>query len=409
MTAEYDVLVVGAGAAGIGAAQRLRAAGKRVLILEARNRIVGRTHTIDFHGHPYDLGAQFLHSASVNPMVQRAEALGRGVLRSSLDWDTSQFPAGMGPEERAVLLGELEAFFAILETPCHGDPSLASVMNAMPSQRYRPLLEALWTWISSREAEESSINDVARYHDTAEDWQVRGGYGALVESLAQGIDIQLSTPVKVIRKTPQGVEAVSDRGTVRAAKIIVTLPSNLLIAEAIRFEPGLPLAIEEVLAAVPMGWAGKLLFRIAKPHPALYDGARLRVSVSDRWTPSYHVSYFGAPILMGFFGGKRARDLEAAGTQAWADHALEGLKSLLGSDIVDHLADPMITGWNGDPFSMGAYSAASPGQAHLRDRLAEPFDDQLFLAGEHCSLNYYSTVHGAWMTGERAADWALAY
>ena len=134
----------------------------------------------------------------------------------------------------------------------------------------------------------------------------------------------------------------------------------------------------------------------------------MRATVDTRKTASYLVSVFGAPIVMGFVGGEHARDLEAAGPQAWADHGLQELKSLLGSDVARHLADPLTTSWASDPFSRGAYSAATAGLGHLRPRLADPFDERIFLAGEHCSPDFYSTVHGAWMSGERAAEGAMA-
>ena len=407
MEAEYDVIVVGAGAAGIGAARRLTAAGKRTLVVEARDRVGGRTNTVDFHGHPYDLGAQFLHSASLNPMVGIAEGMGRRVERTRLDWNSSRIPDRYGEADRKEIVGTVEAFFELMDGPHDADPSVADLLDRLPDQRYRPFVEAIWTWISSREAELCSAKDAARYNDTMEDWQVEGGYGSLILALSEGLEIALSCPVSVIRRTAGGVEIESARGRLSAQQAVVTLPSNILIDEAVRFEPGLPSEILEAVHAVPMGSAGKLLFRIAEPHPDLGKGARLRASVTDRGTPSYHVSVFGAPILMGFFGGNAAKELEAAGTAAWADHAMEGLKSLLGSDVEKHLADPLTTGWSADPYSQGAYSAGTAGKAHLRPRLSEPFDERIFLAGEHTSVDFFSTVHGAYLSGERAADWVL--
>ena len=407
MQNEYDVLVIGAGAAGIGAARRLKQAGKQVLLVEARDRVGGRTHTIDFHGHPFDLGAQFLHSASINPMVGIAESLGMTVARIEIDWERSRIPDSFSETERRDVLDTVDRFFELMEETHDGDPSVAAVMDRLPDQRYRPFVQAIWTWISSRESEDCSAVDAARYNDTGEDWQLPAGYGHLVATLAEGLDTVLSCPVSAIRKTAVGIEVESTKGTLKAARVIVAVPSNMLIRETIAFEPSLPFEIEEAIHSVPMGYAGKLLFRIAKPHPELFAGQRLRVSATDRRTPSYLVSHFEAPILLGFFGGESARDLEAAGPKAWADHAMSGLKDLLGSDIEKHLTDPLTTGWAADPYSQGAYSAAQTGLSHLRPRLAEPFDDRIFLAGEHTNVEFYSTVHGAYMSGERAADWVL--
>jgi monoamine oxidase len=339
-------------------------------------------------------------------MVGIAEGLGMTVARLKMDWNSSRIPDRYGNAERREIIGTIDAFFELMESPQDQDIAVGALLDRLPDQTYRPFVEAIWTWISSREARDCSVLDAQRYNDTHEDWQIPTGYGHLIKTLSEGLDVSLSCPVSVIRKTVSGVEAESASGTLRAEKVIVAVPSNLLIRGALRFEPGLPAGIREAVESVPMGNAGKLLFRIAKPHPDLGKSARLRVSVTDPGTPSYHVSAFGAPVLMGFFGGASARDLENAGTDTWADHALEGLKALLGSDIEKHLADPLATGWTADPFSQGGYSAATAGLAHLRPRLAEPFDERIFLAGEHCSVDFYSTVHGAWLTGERAAGWA---
>ncbi len=409
MADHFDVAIVGAGAAGIGAARRLVAKGKRVKLLEARDRVGGRARTVDFHGHAYDLGAQFLHSGSLNPMVGQAESLGHPVDRRAIQWNSSALPADCGPKERAAWIAAVEAFFEGMDQAREGDRPIADFFDRCQAlgedQRYRPAMEALQSWISSREAEEVSLTDTARYRDTEEDWQLPLGYGRLLTVLAEGLDIALSCPVTTITRQAQGVELETPEGKLRADKVIVTLPSNLLIQDAVRFEPELPSAIQEAIRSVPMGWAGKILFRIARPHPALGPAAPLRASFRDRRTASYHVSVFGAPILAGFFGGQSARELEAAGPRAWADFALGELKGLLGASVARHLADPLTTTWTSDPYSQGAYSAATAGLAHLRPRLAQPFDERLFLAGEHCSLDFFSTVHGAWMTGARAADW----
>ena len=121
----------------------------------------------------------------------------------------------------------------------------------------------------------------------------------------------------------------------------------------------------------------------------------------------FHIRPFGFDYVDGITGGRFGDWLERAGAEAAADLALENLKKAFGSDIAKHVTRHLVTAWRGDPWVKGAYSAARPGAAQQRARLAEAIDRRLFFAGEATSTEFFATAHGAYLTGIRAAEEAF--
>ena len=125
-------------------------------------------------------------------------------------------------------------------------------------------------------------------------------------------------------------------------------------------------------------------------------------------TGSYHLRPFGRPLIEGFFGGRLAHELEAAGPGAFFDFASNELVRLFGGAIAARLRPLSETRWGRDPHARGSYSYALPGHADARAKLATPVDDRLFFAGEACSQHSFSTAHGAYATGIKAAEQVIA-
>jgi monoamine oxidase len=109
----------------------------------------------------------------------------------------------------------------------------------------------------------------------------------------------------------------------------------------------------------------------------------------------------GQELLLVFFGGAYARELELAGALEAA--ARDELVSVFGSDLGRRIRRSTATGWLGDPWARGSYSAARPGFAHCRSRLIEPVADRIFFAGEACTATAFGAIHGAWASGAGAA------
>lgn len=404
-----DVAIVGAGAAGIAAARRLQERGIDYLLIEARDRVGGRAHTIQVRpGVVQDLGAQLLHSGSQNPLVPLARAQGFNVPGVTPDWSRRRAPTPLDEpmiERRKKAIEE--AFDAVEQAGNTGiDDAISNLAgHAGP---WEGLFRAIMTWHSSREAETVSALDSSRYLDTHEDWSITEGYGAFITHMSRGLEIALSCPVSVIKRDTNGFKLETNCGLIAARRLIIALPVNVLNHGNLRIEPDLPAAIREALEAVPMGFALKAVFTIEGQGGPFRDKSAAVGKDSHQTSGAYLARPEGYPLVNGFFGGANALALEKAGPQAIEANAREELKAVYGGEADRSLAFHCSTTWNQDPLTLGAYSAGLPGLADKRLVLAEPFDDELFLAGEHCSIKAFSTVHGAWETGILAAERAAA-
>jgi monoamine oxidase len=409
--AEVDVAVIGAGAAGIGAVRRLvEAGGVSVLGLEARERVGGRVNTIVPAGFALDRGAEWLHSADRNPLSPIAQRLGFSVHRRPPEWASRLSRSGETPEAEADWLATREEQArtrrrAALEPQ---DRSLASTL--VPEGRWNQLLDATSTWANGAELDRVSVKDYVRYDDASTNinWRLAEGYGRLFERLAEGLPIALATPVSQIDHRGRVIRLETANGMVTAARVIVTVPATIIAAGAVRFDPPLP---DKVAAAtgLPLGVDDKLFIALDPAWAGAFVQEGFLVgSTTRRETMSYQLRPLGRPAIYCFFGGRFAAALEEEGEAAMFAFAAAELANLLGNDIRNHIAPLAATAWLHDPWSRGSYSYAMPGHAGDRAILAEPVDERLFFAGEATSPNFFSTAHGAYMTGLAAAEAALA-
>ena len=392
--------VVGAGAAGIAAARTLAKSGVSVCVLEARDRVGGRAHTVADQRHGVlDLGCEWLHSADRNPVVCVAESLGLTIDRSRPNWASHVGP-GFPPAEFAAFQAASDRFWSALERAAHdGGPDRRASDLLEPGNPWNPLIDAISTYYNGVELNQVSVVDLDRYVDTGVNWRVAEGYGTFVTRAAASLDVRTGCSVRVIDHSGGSVRIVTDGGTLRVGAALVTVPTNVLAGDAIRIVPDLP-AKREAAAALPLGLADKIFFSLA-------DGADLPsghlMGTTDRVeTISFDLRPDGRPLVQGFVGGAFARTLEHAGERAFEAEARAQLTRMLGADVQANLTFLRATAWDRDPNSQGAYSHARPGCAAMRERLAEPVDDRLFFAGEACNPTFFSTAHGAWQTGIEA-------
>ena len=408
LRSEVDVAIIGAGAAGIAAARRLvEAGGVSVVVLEGRERAGGRAWTVEPDGFPLDLGCEWLHSADRNVLAPLAKELGFSVHPRQPDWTTRLRRSGETPEAEADWLAERDAFYwAVHRAAQQRDDAPASAV-LMPDGRWNGLLDAVSTWANAVELECLSVKDNDRYEDSGINWRLREGYGTLLKALAEGLPVAYGTAVSRIAHHGRRIDIETSRGTVSAARVIVTVPTATIASARLVFDPPLPEKIDAA-AALPLGLANKLFVRFDGMLPGIDSDGHLVGSTRRRETMSYQVRPFGRPVIACFFGGRFAAQLEGDGIEATAAFAADELAALFGEDIRRRLRPIARSTWRSDPFALGSYSYALPGHADDRARLAAPVDNRLFFAGEACSPHYFSTAHGAYETGLRAADAALA-
>jgi len=407
LPSDVDVAIIGAGAAGLGAAHALAGSGLSVVVLEARDRIGGRSHTIHpAPGLTFDLGCGWLHSADKNSFVAIAHRLGFIIDKTRAPWREQGFDAVFPRDQRLDFIGALDAFYDRAEAAAERPDDAPASTCLEPGNRWNPMIDAISTYINGVELDHVSLHDMNTYEDTEINWRLPSGYGALISAYGASCPVALNTQVTLIDHSGKRLRVETSRGTISTTKVIVTVPSSLIAKESIRFYPAL-LAKVDAARGLPLGLDNKVMLALDDGDVLPKDGA-LRGPTMRTAMGSFHLKPFGQPCIEGFFGGSYARELEAAGDGALAAHAIDEIVSLLGSDYRHKLTPLAESRWGHDPFSQGAYSAALPGHAGARAVLAAPLDGRLFFAGEATSPNFFSTAHGARDSGERAAREVLA-
>jgi monoamine oxidase len=424
-TADVDVVVIGAGVAGLAAAAALRAAGRSHLVLEASGRIGGRAHTTFpdwLGGAPFDHGAVWLHAAERNPLTAIARDQGETLRNAAgLRTEVTIIDGRRATEtELAAYAADWPRFDAVATSLLaeRGDAPFAEVARHMPDDPWALSVEA-WEGpvIAGADADALSTRDWQRNVLTGSDLNVEGGLGDFVRRrLDAGPAVRLNTPVRAVRTHGPGgrVAVETPGGTVTAGACVVTVSTGVLAAGAIAFRPGLPAMTQAAIAALPMGAALKVVLqatgpdRLGLPQHCSLDRRVLRSG--DPFTV-FQCWQFGRPTVQSWIGGTPARALELAGDAAAVDFMLAELRGMFGGRVDALFAGGarIVTRWSRDPLFGGCYAYAVPGHAAARAALAQPVaDGRLVFGGEACHTDGFAgTVGGAWISGQAAAQTAL--
>ena len=394
-----DLIIIGAGAAGIAAAREARARGLDFRVLEARERIGGRAYTDTGFGFPVDHGCHWLHTADLNPLTRLADTLGRAyrsepghaLLHSGGDWaDAATLADWENYCERC--------FAAADEAGAAGrDVALAAVIPDHP--RWRPTFDNWCAALNGLEPAEVSTLDHYRYVDTGLNYPVVQGYGALIHALASNLPVSLATPVQRIRWGENAVRVDTPRGTLSAHRVLLTVSVGVLASDTLRFDPPLPVWKQEACHDVVLGQANKVMFRLKAHLPGVADNSYGRLDRGSPRTLGFHCHGFGQPLVTAYLAGRSGEELERAGSDAMLAFARESLVAMFGSQVLTLLDGVQLTGWGSDPHIRGAYSLARPGRADARERLGKALAGRLYFAGEAVSATAFGTAHGAWESG----------
>jgi monoamine oxidase len=398
MSCVRGLVVVGGGAAGIGAASEARARGIDALIVEAKDRLGGRAHSIDWNGYQLDLGCTWMHSAERNSLRVEAERIGAAIDRASTNWAGQFRNLGFSREEQE----DAWAAFQQLEERMRSAPPASDRASDVlePSNPWNAFLNAISSYINGAPLDEVSVADWLAYDNASSDQNLRlpRGYGGLLSSLGASFEHRLGNAVTAVSRFKDSVRVETDDGVIEAERVVVTVPTSML--HRIRFDPSIE-GLFETAEQLPLGVADKLFLALEEPEEFPH-GAHLLGNPRSAETGSYFIRPMGIPVIEGFFGGPGARALEELGDEDAAAVAADELAQLLGSGIRKRLTPIALSRWAAEPWVEGSYSHALPGHTIDRVRLASAGDDRIALAGEAVSTSDYSTAHGAYDSGVAA-------
>ncbi|MEE2981575.1 MAG: NAD(P)/FAD-dependent oxidoreductase [Pseudomonadota bacterium] len=401
----YDVAVIGAGSAGLAAADTAAKAGLSVVLIEAAHRIGGRAYTdTESLGFAFDLGCHWMHSASLNPYVAIAEAHGHAYIKESYPRDIHLGDRWATDAE----CDECEAFY----DRCYGliDDAVAAghdaaVADVTPREdRWTPIFDMSSSTGHSVDNDQVSVLDSAAYNDTDENWPLIDGYGALVATHFGHVPVALNCGAERVDWSGNEVAVTTPKGVIRAARAIITVSTGVLAAGDIGFEPGLPDWKLAAIASLPLGSHNRVGMAFDRNVFGADAPRGFTVYCHTPETVAFQIRPFGRDHVVGLYGGRFSDWLERSGPAAMTDHAIENLKQVFGNDIGKHIVKTTCSAWGGDPLVRGAYSCAPPGHAGAREGMAAAVDERLFFAGEATSPEFFATCHGAYISGKLTAN-----
>jgi monoamine oxidase len=268
MSQVFDVVVVGAGAAGIAAGRRLARANASFVLLEARDRIGGRAHTVT-DAWPLDLGCGWLHSGDRNVWTPIAEAMSFGIDRTPAPWQRQSGDQGISAEEQRAFRSAFTSFEERLDRHAEEGEARAASFFLEPGNPANALINAVFAYISGASLDQIDARDYARYEDDGVNWRVREGYGAMIAAYGSELPVMLETIVRGVDHSSATLKIETSRGVVEAKSAIVAVPTSRV--GAIAFNPVLP---EKIAAAeaLPLGHAEKLYFALKDANEFPVDG-----------------------------------------------------------------------------------------------------------------------------------------
>ncbi len=404
-----DVVVIGAGSAGLSATRTLISEGRSAVVVEGSGRIGGRAYTeSDTFGVPFDHGCSWVMGPGDLPYAAMAR-----------DWGFTLL--GHDSAGEALYVGDRRATSVEWRKYNTAWAQIESAVNSagregrdVPASTVAPsdmdFAGSVQTWMGPMDwavdYPDLSTMDVWEYGDIGSNYMIKEGYGTLVARMGAGLPVQLNAPATHVDWSGNGVSVETPAGAIRAKACIVTVSTGVLRAESIQFTPELPGWKQEAISHLPMGLLAKVALQ--------FDGERFGFVPNQwltYWVPKempaeacYFLTFpFGFDIMIGFVGGRFGWQLSAQGVDAAVDFALGEVVKMVGSKARDHFVRGYLTGWAKNPWTYGAYAAATPGHHSARADLAKPICDRVFFAGEAVATPYYQLCGGAYLSGDAVA------
>ncbi len=405
---DVDLVVIGAGAAGLEAARRAIALGRSVVVLEARDRTGGRAFTdTSAMGLPFDMGAHWLHGGANNPYLAMASDLGRKATLSNPESILFHRSGTRIPQDQSLnAIGKAYDRFErkLRWSDLRDDAAVATLEDG---DEWLKVMTQITALSMATDTDRLSAHDAYSLED-GDDYVVEGGIGLLVADAGRALPVKVNHAVTGIDwSTPGRVIVSGDWGSLTGARCIVTVPTSVLAEDVIGFDPPLPVEKREAINATRCGQFMKIGLRLDRLEPGIpnyafdVDAAQNGQSVAFYFDPV-------VPVATLLVSGRQGVELGRAPEPERVDYAISELAKILGTDVSSRVLAHATKNWMDDPWARGAYSVVDVGHANARTIYAEPLAGALYFAGEASGGSAAATVAGAHNAGRSAADAALS-
>lgn len=387
---QYDVIIVGAGMAGLTAAKEISKAGHSFVVLEATNRIGGRalTDTKSF-GFPLDKGAAWFHDVPNNPLVPIADKMGFHRVHTELN----------GPifiDGRRATASEMEQYSKTAELVAHAMKEAADRKEDRAASEFFPSDAPFSGLIASNfgPLENGSDLEVSSSIDTIEfgtghDDFLQEGLGTFVAAFGKDVPVELGQQVDRVDYRSNRVEVHTTKGKLFQGKtVLLTVSTGVLASGKIKFNPELPKWKLDAIAGLPMGLLTKIViefksdvFAAETPNTwVLNDGP-------GREDMAFVIKPLNANAAVGFVGGRKAWSLETTpeGKKQLIAQTRETLTKMYGSKLDEEFKKAAVTNWGNTDWTLGSYSSALPGMSKMHKEMQKDVDEKVFFAGEACA------------------------
>ena len=411
-----DVIIIGAGIAGITAARSLKKSGIPFTVVEARNRIGGRAYTeTSTFGIPYDHGCAWLHSADKNPLTKLIKSIGfdtldEGKIQTWVYHDGEEL--GDKEYKRAeTAIERLESRVDNHDVEDHGDKSARSILK--PKNKWDDLAHLIMgEYEAGVGTNLLSAKDYQNQIGTGKELLVPNGMAAGIFKALGPVPVSLDTKVSKIKWSNKNVIVETNRGNLTANAVIITVPTEIIADGTIKFDPALPNWKMSAFHNCPMAVLDKIALQFKPSFNDLLEEANTTTAYINHegvWQ-DHLLRPFGYPLDIAFTGGQQSHDLasEANPQQAAIDYALTALVDAFGSEIRPLFQKGHFTNWSADPLARGSYSYAKVGKHKSRQNIAKPIKNRLFFAGEACVPKWATQATAAYLSGQNAAKKAIS-
>jgi len=411
MSTQTDVVIIGAGSAGLSAAKELTKQGISFIVVEASHRIGGRAYSEEIAPDVwFDLGCAYLvagsdaenHIDESNPFIDFAK--NQGEVIEEYQYDAHYIYNGRPLDDNETKAREeyyKECEKAIRKSVDSGDDCAISELIDLENPYATPYTDMMAV-TAPKDLDEASAPDFVHKVEEYIDFNTLRGYGNLVAQWGSDVKVSLNTKVESVDWSGNDVLVKTVKGSIRARCLISTVSNGILAAQHIHFEPRLPDWKMEAIQGVPMGAENKIGVHFTKDVFDPKAGGYYQSWSSEAQGAYIDVNLMSTNVVTVFMGGRFSIWMEKQGQQAAHEFAVDRIADIFGNDIRQSVGRSIVTAWVADPWTLGSYASALPGQYHQRESLPLAVDNKLFFAGE-ATARANGTCSGAYWSGVRAA------